>query len=265
MLTMTYDGVDLRFMKGNKARVLPMCDSRPFPEFRVASSSIDGADGESLDWMTVGPREFSITLVTAGTAAMSDPIERNALAREIGALLLTREAKRFTFSDEKSPKNKREQLSRLAVPTGAFDYEEFMHTGRLTCTFKQLDPYLIGKKRVDVIDEATGSKYVKTIDVGGNAPANLVATTTPHDGATHYNIAAKGRSHVNYYAPFDGKHMLTINFKNQTVRVSKTQEDAAALGGLGLTSGSRFFEFSGRNLTIVATAPTTLSWYERWL
>lgn len=258
MVIMEYNGKDLRFRKkeNNKVynRVIPLCDSRPFPEFRDSSTQIEGADGEWFDSQTIGPREFTITLVANGRLIYSSE-DLQALARDIGKTFMVREPKRFTFSDERDPGRPDTQLYRLAVPTGVFDAEEFIRAGRWTCRFRQLDPFLYGYSRSEALKANTATE----ITVGGNAPAaNLVAKTTPKNGVKRYELAVVGGQSIAFKANFDNSTELTVNFRNQTARIDKS------ITAEGLATGSRFFDFGG-TLKLKANSLTTLTWTERWL
>jgi predicted phage tail component-like protein len=102
--TVTFDGYDF----GKKFVISEV--ARPFPEFRVSSTAITGADGEVLDDSTVGTRECSFVL-----AARSNSREDlHRLARELAGVMLAREAKKLVFTDEKSPRKDGTQLFRLA-------------------------------------------------------------------------------------------------------------------------------------------------------
>lgn len=246
-VTMKYNGQNLRF----GGRVIPLCDSRPFPEFKASTSTIDGADGEWLDAQTIGRREFTITLVT--TDAVKSSLDIQALARDIGRVLMVREPKDFTFSDELDPNDKKTQLVRKAVPTGTFDVEEFAKAGRWTCRFKMPDPFLHGKKHVEIVNDGTQRTY----QVGGNAPAKLKATAISKDGKPSYQLIAQNGSIV-YKANFTGEQTITLDFEKQTAKVTGNIGD-------GLTTGSVFFPWEGTMTVKSIGANTTLTWWERWL
>jgi predicted phage tail component-like protein len=251
---MSFNERDLRLFTTINGRqvptVQPMCDSRPFPEFRDSTSRVEGADGETLDSLVLGPREFTVTLVAINNGQGLPGIQDTA--RRLGDLLLVRQPKRFVFQDEQDKFGT--QLVRYAIPTGAFDSEEFIQAGKWTVHFKQPDPYLYGK---------AGSKHLEPgvsteVAVGGNAPAKLIAKATPETGKSYYTLQSSGHGTIKFRADFDGETVITVNFANQAISLSKT------VTGSGLTAGSRFFSFDGTPL-MRAYAPTDLSWQERWI
>jgi predicted phage tail component-like protein len=224
---------------------------RPFPEFRASSTQIDGADGEWLDAMTVGARECSFALVAKANTAQ----ELQYLARELARVLLMREPENLTFSDELDPNDKKTQLVRKAVPDGVFDFEEFIKAGRWTCHFKMPDPYLYRKEKTSKLIKA--SKQL-TFEVGGNAPAaNVVATATPPNGKTSYQLVTSD-AHLVYKANFTGAQTVKFDFDRQTAKVTGNIGD-------GLTTGSSFFVLDGTMTIKSVNADTTITYYERWL
>lgn len=229
------------------------CDSRPLPEFRPMSTNVDGTDGESFDELTLGPRKFTITLVAK--AKTFNRLQR--VARRLATALLVREPTPFVFTDENDDTGF--QLSRLAVPTGGIDVEEFMRVGRWTVEFVQYDPYLYGKKQ-EVVLKANVSTRVK---VNGNAPTYPVLTARPT--GTSYWIKDNLGHRVDFKGPFvqagfsSSQSQLRMNFLRQTAYLSPSVSDAE-----GLQLGSEFWAFEGR-FNLRASHDTTLSWHERWL
>ena len=217
---------------------------RPLPEFRVASSTVDGADGDVFEGQTVGPRRvlFDI-LATGGTDA-----ELQDAARTLLGALLVRRPVPLTFSDEVEDKY---QLVRYAVPTGAFDAKEFRRMGRWSCELVQPDPYLYGKPRSVVIE---AGKTV-AVDAGGNAPAWPVASAAVT--GDHYLVRIPGGQGVRFAAAFTGEK-VTVDMGRMTVRTSSPVE------GDGLQIGSRFFALSGTT-KVTASHRTTIEWRERWI
>jgi predicted phage tail component-like protein len=242
--TVWFDGYDFgeKFIIGDV--------QRPLPEFRIASTQVDGVDGEMMDGFTVGPRTCSFTV--SATAAGRWSLQ--ALARELADVLLVREPKALMFTDERDPSNSKDVLYRHAVPDGTFDFEEFVRAGRWTLRFRQPDPYLYGKS----CSVHLFSNVAKEVVVGGNAPAKLVAKMKPQNGKTSCTLKAGGLGFVKYRAAFDGQTELTLDFASQYARLSKS------ITAEGLVAGSRFFEFDGRPM-MQADAPTDLSWRERWI
>lgn len=238
MTTMSFNGY--RFDRKFKA----FCDSRPLPEFVDASVKIDGANGESFESLTLGVREFSITLVALNKTAKS----LQTLARELTGVLAVASPKPFMFGDEVDGDGK--QLVRYAVPTGVFDSEDFVRAGRWTGQFKQHDPYLYGKSRSVVLKANQPQK----INVGGNAETWPYAVAKPR--GSRYTLSGNGS--IVFDAPFSG-NTLSIDFENQVARLSPNVANAA-----GLQTGSRFYPMRG-TVTLTANAQTTLSWSERWL
>lgn len=240
METVTFNGVDI------SALFMVADMSRPLPEFRDSSTTVEGADGDSFDALTIGPRECSFTVISAHRTMR----ELQDDARELMAVLAVREPKPLTFSDERDRDGV--QLVRYAVPTGSFDAQEFVRAGQWTLRFRQHDPYLYGKPRSVVL----AANEAQRVDVGGNAPAIPLATTAPR--ASSY-LLRSGSGYISYFAPFDGNSTLTLDFAELTARLSPALE-----GAKGLQTGSRFFEFAGVT-SLFATAQTTVSWTERWL
>ena len=239
-VTMTFNGYDF------SRDFIPLCDSRPLPEFRDTSTVVSGADGESFDGLTVGTREFTITLV----AVNKEPKALQTCARTLMDVLAVRSPKAFTFSDERDSDGT--QLVRYAVPTGAFDAQEFIKAGKWTCRFKQHDPYLYGKSRSVVLKPNQAQK----ISVGGNVPTWPTVTSKP--SGSYFTISDGSNRYVKFAAAFNGSTTLTLDFEKSRASLS------ASLTGSGLLVGSRFFEIDD-TVELKATSTTTVSWHERWL
>lgn len=244
-VTVKYNGVKLTdlFIVGEQ--------KRPLPEFRVSTTAIEGVDGESFDGMTIGLREcsFTVTAISKTKRGLQDA------ARVLASALSVREPKRLVFSDEKDPD--KNQLFRLALPTDSFDSREFIRAAQWTCRFVQPDPYLYGKERSIVLRSHTP----KQVDTGGNTYAwpTAVATFKSKGGNSSEYEFWVNNDKVVFRAPWAKGAKLTVNAKNQLVRLSP-----AASGAKGLQTGSRFAPMEGR-VTLYATAPTTVTWRERWL
>ena len=243
MIAVEYNGVKLTdsYHIGNIRR--------PMPEFRMAATEIDGADGSSFAEQTVGPRRCSFEIVYSGAKtarALQDA------ARELFAVFLVREPAALKFSDERDSGNT--QLVRYAVPNGTFDMEEFKKLGRWRVELTQPDPYLYGKKHSGVVIPA--NKTLK-VAIGGNADTYLTAKATVASGAS-YAIRIVNGSKLEYAAAFSGQ-TVTVNMRTQTVRVSP-----AISGADGILTGSRFFAVAG-TAKLLATHRTEISWRERWL
>lgn len=219
--------------------------SRPLPEFRDSTTTIEGADGEVFNGLTVGARECSFTL----TAKAKNSKSIQDLARMLMQMLTVSTPSRLLFSDELDKEGY--PLVRYAIPTGSFNAEEFIKAGRWTCHFKQPDPFLYGKYRQVTIQ---ANKSVK-VATGGNAIAYPVATAKP--SGSSYTFAGGGK-YITYAAAFSG-NSVTVNCENQTVSVSPTPSNMS-----GLQVGSRFFGMKG-TITLSASHTTTVSWFERWL
>lgn len=237
-----FDGHDLTklFTVGNVRR--------PLPEFVTSSSEVEGRDGKLFDGQVIGTRSVYFDLIANATTDR----ELQDTARKLLGILSVRKPAKLTFSDERDGENT--QLVRYAVPTGAFDSEEFRRLGKWSCEFVQLDPFLYGKSRKATIP---AGKTLK-VDVGGNAPAYITAKAS-HVSGTAYTLSRANGPHVTYLATFSGSHKVAIDMSGQTVRVSPTIS-----GAEGIRLGSRFFAIEG-TVTLGATAATEIEWRERWL
>ena len=223
--------------------------SRPLPEFKPTSTQVDGADGESFDALTLGTRTFAIEVVFKPEQTRK---KRYELARKLAGELLTREPKRFIFSDENADDGT--QLYRMATPSGIVDIETFVNAERWTITFDQKDPYLY-----KVITRSVKlTRDWKVVNVYGNAPTFPIAKCAKPSGK-RYALVASDVGVIEYDAPFSGSNLLTIDFANQTVKTEN-----AIQGADGITLNSRFFEFSG-TLLMCASDLTTLTWRERYI
>lgn len=236
--------------------------SRPLPEFRPESTEINGADGESFDALTYGLREVSFVL-TAAVSKSKTSQDVQKLARTLADVLAVREPKRLVISDEKSRKG--EQLYRKAVPTGAFDADEFIRAGRWQCRFVQHDPYLYvsgdpGKHHLN----ANTLTHVK---IGGNVPTWLTVKATPSSGSSEFYIKTTDDI-VRFRAPFDGQSVLTLDFEQCRASLSPSIANAE-----GLQTNSTFFTVGGtetmdgnaESIALRASHSCDLSWQERWL
>ncbi|MBR2681420.1 MAG: phage tail family protein [Exiguobacterium sp.] len=222
-------------------------ESRPLPEFKPTSTSVDGADGESFDALTLGTRTFTITVVFKPE---HDRKKRHKLARKLAGELLTREPKRFIFTDENDSDGN--QLSRLAVPTGVIDIDAFVNTERWTIEFIQHNPFLIGKE-VSVVLKPNESTKIK---VRGDVRALPLLTANPT--GTLYWLKDNDSNWLRFGGPFNGS-TLNGNFAKQTLKL-----DPSVSGAEGLQAGSVFFEFKG-SMYVKASHRTTLTWRERWI
>ena len=241
MTTVKFNGTNLSklFIIGNQ--------SRPLPEFRDASSTVDGRDGDIFESLTVGPREVSFELVCKGKS----PKEIQDAARTLMDLFTVRKPRPLTFSDEVDDDGN--QLVRYAVPTGSFDSQEFIRAGRWRCRFRQHDPFLYGRERSVVVKAGQAKK----VDAGGNTPAWPTASAVVASG-TEYRLGLAGGKYVKYAAAFSGQEM-NIDMSAQTAKPKP-----AISGADGLQKGSRFFSIDG-TVTFEASHTTTVSWRERWL
>ena len=238
-LTVKYNGTDL-------SRLFTITEiNRPSPEFRNAGTVVEGADGEAFDSLTIGPRECSFVMI----ATKLNATQRQTMARRLMAVMSVREPKALTFSDEVDGDGN--QLVRYAVPTGAFDAQEFIKAGKWTCRFKQHDPYLYGKSRSVVLKPNQAQK----ISVGGNAESWFAASSKPTGSS--YTLS-NGSRYIRFEASFDGSGTLMLDARAQTARLSSGSNVR------GIIAGSRFFVLRG-TMTLTATSTTTLSWHERWL
>lgn len=226
-----------------------LVESRPLPEFKPTSTQVDGADGESFDTLTLGTRTFAITVVFKPE---HDRKKRHKLARKLAGELLTREPKRFIFTDENADDGT--QLYRMAVPNGVVDVERFVNAERWTIEFVQYDPYLYKSSTRSV----KLTRDWQTVDVGGNAPTFPIAKCAKPSGK-RYALVASDVGAIEYEAPFSGSNLLTIDFANQTAKTENSID-----GARGITLKSRFFEFSG-TLIMCASDVTTLTWRERYI
>ena len=236
-----YNGVKLtdNFIVGNI--------SRPSPDFRPSSTTVDGRDGESFDGLTIGTRECSF--VVTAIDKTKNGLQR--AARDLMSLLRVSEPEKLVFTDENGADGT--QLYRLAVPTGVLDYDAFIRAGQWTLRFIQHDPFLYGKQRSVVLKANTATK----IQAGGGVPMDFVATAAPV--GTWYKLEVVNGDFVKYYAPFTGGETLTIRTKNQTAKLAPALSTAK-----GLDTGSRFFQLDG-DMTLKATHTTEITWRERWL
>lgn len=227
--------------------------SRPLPEFKPSSTSVDGADGESFDALTLGTRTFAIIVVFKPEQTRK---QRHELARKLAGELLTRKPKRFIFTDENADDGT--QLYRMAVPVGVVDVEEFVNTERWTIEFVQHDPYRYKSGAMSTA-KLKAKEWTEVI-VGGNAPAFPIVKAKPT--GTHYTIRTNAKNtRVKYSADFGntGTNQLTIDFKELTAKTDKTISGAA-----GLSTDSKFFTFSG-TMNLYATDTTVISWRERYI
>lgn len=225
--------------------------ARPLPEFRAASTRIDGADGESFDLMTLGPRECSFDLYAVDKSAQA----LQDAARLLTSIFMVREPKPLQFSDEKDPNGN--QLRRYVVPVGSFDSEAFIRAGVWRCRFRSFDPFLYGISRSATLTAGTATQIDFGTYVSGRmlAPALVRATSTP--SGSMYTIES-GSGHIRYDAPFDG-NTLVLDFEAQTATLSPALANAS-----GLAFGSTFFPLTG-TATVTASDDTALAWTDRWV
>lgn len=221
--------------------------SRPLPEFKPTSTSVDGADGESFDALTLGTRSFAIDVVFKPEHTRK---KRYELARKLARALFTRETKRFIFSDENDVDGN--QLYRMAVPTGVINVDEFVNAERWTIEFVQYNPFLIGKE-VSVVLKPNESTKIK---VRGDVRALPLLSSNPT--GTLYWLKDNNDNWLKFGGPF-GTSTLNGNFAKQTLKL-----DPTVSGAEGLQAGSVFFDFLG-TMHVRASHRTTLTWRERWI
>lgn len=221
---------------------------RPLPEFRASSSNVYGVDGEVFEGVNYGTREITIAVYTLDKKRRG--IQR--AARDLMSILATHEEKKLFIGDEIDKDGN--ELYRLAVPSGTFDFEQFIHAGKWEITFKQFDPYLYGKDRV----ERLRANQMLAINSGGgeNVEAWPVITATPTSNT--FTLQKLGGEHITFKGAIAGKK-LTVNMRRQIVKV---EPDITT--GEGLQLGSRFFSIEGA-VGITANCPAEIAWTERWL
>ncbi len=264
--TVTFNGVDL-------SEQFVISDvSRPLPEFKPMSTACAGRDGEYFDGMTLGVRECSLSLIAADTSRKGV----QDAARALMDVFAVREPKALTFSDEVDTGHI--QLTRYAVPTGAFSAREFVKAGKWEVRFVQHDPYLYGQQRYTLVRRDT----MTPLHTGGNATVYPIVTATPYAGTSKFDIclAEPGASgsfaivkRVEYDARyldgtsgsgFDGSNEITVDMGAETVSLIRSPNDyQKALRGL--TLDSRFFGLEGGCVLYSYYANATVGWRERWL
>lgn len=237
----SFDGVDLgsSFAVGEQRR--------PLPEFRAASTVIDGADGEAFDDLTVGVRECSMRL----TALDRSPVELQRAARSLAGLFAVRRPAPLRISDEVDSYGT--QLTRYAVPVGSFDADEFVRTASWVVTFRSHDPFLYGRPR-SVVLRASGRI---TVDAGGNAVAYPRVTLMPPAGWDGYASMRIWRGPEVALRP-------ASRFGGGPIEVDMASLSFSSFETCGLVPGSRFFGLSGRQV-LCSSVPATVSWVERWV
>lgn len=219
---------------------------RPLPEFRATGSTIYGVDGEDFEGVTYGTREITIAVYVLDKKRKG--IQR--AARDLMEILATREEKKLYIGDEFDFDGNK--LYRKAVPVGTFDFEQFIHAGKWEITFKQFDPFLHGKERV----ERLRSNQLWAFNTGGNVEAWPVVTATPTSNT--FTLQKLGGEHITFKGAIAGKK-LTVNMKKQTIKV-----EPEITSGEGLQIGSRFFSIEGAE-GVTSNCPAEISWTERWL
>ena len=228
--------------------------ARPLPDFRHAASEIDARDGLEFESLTVGMRECSFSLAANGKT--QEALQR--LWRELADKLLVRKPVALKFSDEKDKYGT--QLVRYAVPSGTPDIQEWVRTGVMKLTFEQPDPYLYGREH----SVRLAANTLKKINAGGNASAPFEAVMSIPQGSGSARIrdnGSDGKSEVRMVGVLlDSGANRTVTFDSKKLSVSVSPSSC----NLGLETGSRFFDLDGIRY-LKASAPTTLTWRERWL
>ena len=220
---------------------------RPLPEFRATGSAISGVDGEIFESVNYGTREVVISVYAI------DRTRRGIqyAARDLMSILNTHEEKYLCLGDERD--EDKNLLYRKAVPSGTFDFQQFIHAGSWEIKFKQFDPFLYGKERVEQL--MTLNQW-HSFSAGGNVEAFPIIKAKPIGNT--FTIEKYGGEHITFKGDISGK-MLTINMFKQTVKV-----DPTITTGDGLQIGSRFFSIDG-GVALRANCTTVVTWYERWL
>lgn len=235
-----YDGVDL-----NEQFECFVVD-RPLPEFRATGSPVNGVDGEIFENATYGTRQITIAVYAI------DKTQRGLqrAARTLMGIIKTHEERKLVIGDERDFDGN--QLYRKVVPIGAPEFTPYVHAGRFVIRFKQFDPFLQGKDRV----ERLRSNQMLAINTGGNVEAWPIITATPTSNT--FTLQKLGGEHITFKGGIAGKK-LTINMRRQIVKV---EPDITT--GEGLQLGSRFFSIDGA-VGITANCPAEIAWTERWL
>ncbi len=232
--------------------------SRPLPDFKASTTSIDGVHGEQFDSLALGTRECEVQLIAPDKGRDRLQFE----ARRLGKVLMVDEPKWLVFGDERDKEGN--QLHRKAVPTGVPSWEEFMEAGRLTVRFLQPDPFLYGKDRTAIINP---NEKVK-VRVGGNAPAWPVFRTEMTAPAT-YVLQNMGEGMHLKYRPVR-ECLVRVNMRSHKVFEDELEAWSVHAGttpnytGEGLALGSRFWSVEGR-VNLKANCVTKMTWTERWL
>ena len=220
---------------------------RPLPEFRASSSNVYGVDGEVFEGVNYGTREITIAVYALDKKRRG--IQR--AARDLMSILATHEEKKLVIGDERDFDGN--QLYRKAVPSGTFDFEQFIHAGKWEVTFKQFDPFLYGRERVEQLMRLN---QWQSFSAGGNVEAWPVIKAKPIGNT--FTIEKYGGEHITFNGNIAGKTLI-INTKRQVVKV-----EPEITTGEGLQLGSRFFSIEG-GVALRANCTVVVSWDERWL
>lgn len=220
---------------------------RPLPEFRATGTTIYGVDGESFESATYGTREITIAVYAI------DKTQRGLqrAARRLMEIIATHEEKKLVIGDERDFDGN--QLFRKVVPIGAPEFTPYVHAGRFLLRFKQFDPFLHGRERVE---QLMRMNQWQSFSAGGNVEAWPVIKARPIGNT--FTIEKYGGEHITFNGNIAGK-MLTISTKKQTVKV-----EPAMTSGDGLQIGSRFFSIED-GVALRANCTVVVSWDERWL
>lgn len=192
-------------------------------------------------------------------------------------ILSVRSPKPLQFSDEEDPYGN--QLTRWAVPTGAFDAEEFKRAGRWTCRFVQPDPYLYGRDRALFLPRGETWR----VPMGGNAPVYPYFTATPRGDYPLWSVGVfqpyknsvggyDWRGKVTFDSryldgsgqAFSGTNGLRCDMDAQTVSFDRMAYDSGK-PVRGLLTDSRFFSLEGTERIQSMFTDSMMTWTERWL
>lgn len=220
---------------------------RPLPEFRASGTAIYGMDGESFESATYGTRE--ITLAVYAIDKTQRGLQR--AARRLMEIVATHEEKKLVIGDERDFDNN--QLYRKVVPISAPEFTPYVHAGRFILRFKQFDPFLHGKERV----ERLRTNQLWAFNTGGNVEAWPVVTATPTSNT--FTLHRLGGETITFKGSIAGRK-LVVNMKKQSIRV----DGSGVIDGDGIQVGSRFFSIDG-TVGITSNCPAEISWTERWL
>ncbi len=220
---------------------------RPLPEFRASSSKVYGVDGEVFEGVNYGTREITIAVYALDKKRRG--IQR--AARDLMGILATHEEKKLFIGDERDKDGN--ELYRLAVPSGTFDFEQFIHAGKWEITFKQFDPFLYGMGQVKKLSH----NMWRSFETGGNVEAWPIIKAKPVSNT--FTIEKFGGEHITFKGDITGKKLI-INTQRQIVKV---EPDITT--GEGLQLGSRFFSIEGGVTMRTNAMEAYVSWDERWL